>query len=108
MNKRSSSQKNLNLSPTQRLDNLIQASTNDVTTEGRKTIYMNAFFLYIRLIDNESKKNSTTVPRPPPIPPRQTKADEKPTIVSTSSSSMPMKQVNPTVNEHTNGNSSKG
>ena len=34
VNKRSSSQKNLNLSPTQRLDNLIQASTNEVTTEG--------------------------------------------------------------------------
>jgi hypothetical protein len=34
VNKRSSSQKNLNLSPTQRLDNLIQASTNDSVSEG--------------------------------------------------------------------------
>jgi hypothetical protein len=34
---RSSSQKNLNLSPTQRLENLIQASTSDVLVEGRTT-----------------------------------------------------------------------
>jgi hypothetical protein len=34
VNKRSSSQKNVNLSPTQRLDNLIQSSTHDLTFEG--------------------------------------------------------------------------
>ncbi|CAF4711504.1 unnamed protein product, partial [Rotaria magnacalcarata] len=35
ISKRSSSQKILNLSPTQRLDNLIQASTNDLVAEGK-------------------------------------------------------------------------
>lgn len=60
-NKRSSSQKNLNLSPTQRLDNLIQASTTDLTNECP--------------ID---KENDSKIPRPPPVPPRQTKSDEKP------------------------------
>ncbi|CAF0749906.1 unnamed protein product [Adineta steineri] len=60
--KRSSSQKVLNLSPTQRLDNLIQASTNDLISE-----------------DIESKKNGINIPRPPPIPPRQTKSDDKTT-----------------------------
>jgi hypothetical protein len=35
-NKRSSLQKNLNLSPSQRLENLIQASTNDSVSEGMK------------------------------------------------------------------------
>ncbi len=34
INKRSSLQKNLNLSPSQRLENLIQASTNDSVSEG--------------------------------------------------------------------------
>lgn len=35
LTKRSSSQRNLSLSPTQRLDNLIQASTNDLLVEGK-------------------------------------------------------------------------
>ena len=35
ISKRSSSQRNLSLSPTQRLDNLIQASSNDLLLEGR-------------------------------------------------------------------------
>jgi hypothetical protein len=39
VNKRSSSQKNLNLSPTQRLDNLIQASNNDLTSEGMREFF---------------------------------------------------------------------
>jgi hypothetical protein len=34
--KRSSTQRIFNLSPTQRLDNLIQSSTNDLASEGKK------------------------------------------------------------------------
>lgn len=84
LTKRSSSQRNLSLSPTQRLDNLIQASTNDLLVE-----------------DNESQTQSNSLPRPPPIPPRQTKPDEKlitppiPTFIST-------KQSNPTASNETN------
>jgi hypothetical protein len=82
INKRSSSQKNLSLSPTQRLDNLIQASNNDLTSE-----------------DNESKKNATTLPRPPPIPPRQIKSEEKSTTPS-----VLIKQSNPAISASNDNN----
>jgi len=59
------SQKNLSLSATQRLDNLIQNETPQSTS----------------VEDSESRKNSTSLPRPPPIPPRQGKSDDKPSIV---------------------------
>ena len=85
--KRPSSQKNL--SPTQRLDHLIQA--NDSVSEGT---------------DNESKKNPTSLPRPPPIPPRQTKSDDKPT---TSTAPLIVKQSNPiTSSSNDNNNPTKG
>jgi len=84
VNKRSSSQKTLNLSPTQRLDHLIQA--NDSVSEG---------------IDNESKKNPTSLPRPPPIPPRQTKSDDKPT---TSTAPLIVKQSNPITSSSNDNN----
>lgn len=48
ISKRSSSQKNLNLSPTQRLDNLIQGSTNDLVVEGKKrTFSLNKTLLFL-------------------------------------------------------------
>lgn len=89
-NRRSSSQKNLNLSPTQRLDNLIQASNNDLTAEN--------------VIENDSK-----LPRPPPVPPRQTKSDEKPasTPPPPPSSSVTNKQPIPIISsshDNTNNN----
>ncbi|CAF4150849.1 unnamed protein product, partial [Didymodactylos carnosus] len=74
----SSSQKNLNLSASQRLDNLIQGV--NVASETTKQLSQD---LLINTKDNESisKKNSTslvvsTVP-PPPIPPRQPKDDKQ-------------------------------
>ncbi|CAF0878138.1 unnamed protein product [Rotaria sp. Silwood1] len=60
--KRSSSQKNLNLSATQRLENLIQDSSNDLL-----------------LKETELNTNSTNLPSAPPIPPRQIKSDDKTT-----------------------------
>ncbi|CAF3599229.1 unnamed protein product [Rotaria sordida] len=93
INKRSSSQKNLNLSPTQRLDNLIQASTNDSMPE-----------------DNELKRNTTGIPRPPPIPPRQTKPDDKATTSSSPAQLILVKSSNlitsPT-NDNNNVNTTK-
>ncbi|CAF3151614.1 unnamed protein product [Rotaria socialis] len=90
ISKRSSSQKILNLSPTQRLDNLIQASTNDLVAE-----------------DNELKRNTTGLPRPPPIPPRQVKPDDKTTTTRSPSPSPPLvlvKPSNPTIFSSNNTN----
>ncbi|CAF2745638.1 unnamed protein product [Rotaria sp. Silwood2] len=85
INKRSSSQKNLNLSPTQRLDNLIQASTNDLALEG--------------------------LLRPPPIPPRQAKPDDKPTTSSSSPASLilvkPSNSISSSSNDNNNINTTK-
>ncbi|CAF4038256.1 unnamed protein product [Rotaria sp. Silwood2] len=60
--KRSSSQKNLSLSATQRLDNLIQGSSNELLLE-----------------ETEQNINLTNLPPVPPIPPRQIKSDDKTT-----------------------------
>ncbi|CAF3797296.1 unnamed protein product, partial [Rotaria magnacalcarata] len=91
ISKRSSSQKILNLSPTQRLDNLIQASTNDLVAE-----------------DNELKRNTTGLPRPPPIPPRQVKPDDKTTTTKSPSPPPPplvlVKPSNPTIFSSNNTN----
>ncbi len=45
VNKRSSSQKNLNLSPTPRLENLIQASNNDLTSEGMREFFFSTVLI---------------------------------------------------------------
>ncbi|CAF0897341.1 unnamed protein product [Rotaria sordida] len=60
--KRSSLQKTLTLSATQRLDNLIQGSPNDLL-----------------LKESELNINSTNLSPAPPIPPRQIKSDDKTT-----------------------------
>ncbi|CAF3504036.1 unnamed protein product [Rotaria sp. Silwood1] len=86
INKRSSSQKNLNLSPTQRLENLIQASTNDSVLE-----------------DNDLKRNTSGLPRPPPIPPRQTKSDDKP-ITSPSPAPLTLMKSSNTITSSINDN----
>ncbi|CAF4497339.1 unnamed protein product [Rotaria socialis] len=58
----SSSQKNLSLSATQRLDNLIQGSSNDLLFE-----------------ETEANAKSANLPPTPPVPPRQIKSDDKTT-----------------------------
>ncbi|CAF0858688.1 unnamed protein product, partial [Adineta steineri] len=57
----SSSQKNVNLSAAQRLDNLIQGAPTELSIE-----------------ENESQINLTNL-SPPPVPPRQSKPDDKAT-----------------------------
>ena len=64
-------------------------------------------------LENDQKKNVTSLPRPPPIPPRQTKADEKTTTTPSPLSSLVLvKQSNPAAtsssNESNSVNTSKG
>jgi len=71
---------------------------------------LNYRFLFFSL-DNELKKNSTSLPRPPPIPPRQTKSDEKTTTTSLPPPSVHVKQSNPATssgNDNNNVNTTKG
>ena len=50
----------------------------------------------------KSKKNSTSLPRPPPIPPRQTKSDDKPT--TSTAPLILVKQSNPITSSSNDNN----